>query len=142
LTQAEFESSIFWPLRRRDRLFVVAGAGTSFDGKPLPTEQYRLGRPLFLGAYAPGELRGDHFAVLTGGYLRGVGRLPDFLGGPIFLGGWLENGSAFDDLDKARLRTNGSVGAILDTLIGPVIVGGSFSFSGDWRYYIGVGRLF
>jgi NTE family protein len=142
LMQAEFESSIFWSLRRRDRLFVVAGAGTSFDGKPLPTEQYFLGRPLFLGAYDPGALRGDNFAVLTAGYLRGVGRLPDFLGGPIFLGGWLENGSAFDDLDKARLRTNGSVGAILDTLIGPVIVGGSFSFSGDWRYYIGVGRLF
>ena len=78
-----------------------------------------MARPLLLGAYDPGELRGDHFAVLTAGYLRGVGRLPDFLGGPIFLGGWLENGSAFDDLDKAKLRTNGSVGAILDTLIGP-----------------------
>jgi NTE family protein len=79
---------------------------------------------------------------VTAGYLRGVSRLPDFLGGPIFLGGWFENGSAFDHLDTAKLRSNGSVGAILDTLIGPVLLGGSFSFSGDWRYYIGVGRLF
>jgi len=142
LTQAEFGSSIFWPLRRRDRVFVVAAGGTSFNGKPLATEQYALGHPLILGAYSPGELRGDHFAVLTTGYLRGVGRVPDFLGGPIFLGGWLENGSVFNDLDKAKLRTNGSVGAILDTLVGPVILGGSFSFNGDWRYYIGVGRLF
>jgi NTE family protein len=133
---------MFWSLRRRDRLFVAAAAGTSFSGKPLPTEQYILGRPFLLSAYEPGQFRGDHFAVVTAGYLRGVSRLPDFLGGPIFLGGWFENGSAFDNLDTAKLRSNGSVGAILDTLIGPVLLGGSFSFSGDWRYYIGVGRLF
>jgi len=97
---------------------------------------------VLVGAFEPGQFRGDHFAVVTAGYLRGVARLPDFLGGPMFFGGWLENGSAFDDLGTAKSRSNGSVGAILDTLIGPVILGGSFSFSGDWRYYIGVGRLF
>jgi NTE family protein len=142
LTQSEIGSSIFWSVRRRDRLFVVAAGGTSFGNEPLPTEQFTVGRPFLLGAYDPGKFRGDHFAVLTTGYLRGVGRLPDFLGGPIFLGGWLENGSVFDHLDDAKLRSNGSVGAILDTLIGPVLLGGSFSYSGDWRYYIGVGRLF
>jgi hypothetical protein len=63
-------------------------------------------------------------------------------GGPIFAGGWIENGSAFDDIDQARLRTNGSVGAVLDTLIGPMIVGGSVSVDGNWRYYVAVGRLF
>ena len=75
-------------------------------------------------------------------YLRGVGRLPDFLGGPIFLGGWMESGSAFDDLDAARLKTNISVGTIAETLVGPVLLGGSFDFGGAWRYYIGIGRLF
>ena len=68
--------------------------------------------------------------------------MPDFLGGPIFVGGWLENGSAFDDIDDAKLRTNVSLGVLADTLIGPVLLGGSFDFSGAWRYYIGVGRLF
>lgn len=142
LTQAEINSSVFWSLRRRDRLFVVAAAGTSFDDKPLPNEQFQLGRPLHLGAYDIGEFRGDHYATLTAGYLRGVGRLPDFLGGPIFVGGWLENGSAFDDIDDAKLRTNASLGAVLDTLLGPMLLGGSFSFDGDWRYYVAIGRVF
>ena len=79
---------------------------------------------------------------MTAGYLRGVGRLPDFLGGPIFLGGWMESGSAFDDLDAAQLKTNISVGTIAETLVGPVLLGGSFDFGGAWRYYIGIGRLF
>ncbi len=142
VTQGDVELSNFWSVRRRDRLFLVAGAGTSFGDHPLPTEQFQLGRPLQLGAYDIGEIRGDHYGVLTLGYLRGVARLPDLLGGSIYLGGWLENGSAFDDIDKAQLKTCASVGAVMDTLIGPVILGASFSFDGNQRYYVGIGRIF
>ncbi len=60
----------------------------------------------------------------------------------IFLGGWLENGSAFDDIGTAKLRTNVSVGVIADTLFGPTLVAASADFRGAWRYYIGIGRLF
>jgi len=143
LTQAEGIATAFWSLRGlRDRLFLAGGAGTSFDGKPLPTEQFQLGRPFRLSAYDLGELRGDHYIVASAGYLRGIGRLPDFIGGPFFVGGWLENGSAFDSLDTARDRTDVGVGAIFDTLIGPLTAGASFSFDGRSRYYISIGRLF
>jgi NTE family protein len=142
LTQLEVRGSSFWSLRRRDRVFLAGGAGTSFDGNPLPTEQFQLGGPGRLGALNIGEFRGNHYGVVTLGYLRGVGRLPDFLGGPIFLGGWIENGSAFDDIDDAEFRTNISLGAILDTLIGPALLAISFDVEGDWRYYIGIGRIF
>jgi NTE family protein len=143
LTQAEGVATAFWSLRGlRDRVFLAGGAGTSFDGKPLPTDQFQLGRPFRLSAYDLGELRGDHYIVASAGYLRGVGKLPDFIGGPFFVGGWLENGSAFDSLDTAKDYTNVGVGAILDTLVGPVIVGASFSFDGRSRYYISIGRLF
>jgi NTE family protein len=142
LTQLEVRGSIFWSLRRRDRVFLAAGAGTSFDGNPLPTEQFQLGGPVRLGALNIGEFRGDHYGVVTLGYLRGVGRLPDFMGGPIFLGGWIENGSAFDDIDDAQFRTNFSLGAVLDTLIGPTLLAVSFDVEGDFRYYLGIGRIF
>ncbi len=141
VTQAEIRSSAFWSRRRRDRLFLAGSAGTTW-GHPLANEQFQLGGPLRLGAYNIGEFRGDHYGVLAAGYLRGVGRLPDFLGGPIFAGGWAETGSAFDDIDDAKIRTNVTLGVLADTLIGPVMLGGSFDFNGAWRYYIGVGRLF
>jgi NTE family protein len=142
LTQGEIDVSAFWSLRRRDRLFLLGAFGTSFGGHPLATEQFQLGRPLHLGAYDLGEVRGDHYGLLTVGYLRGVGRLPDLLGGPIFVGTWLENGAAFETLDTATLRTNTSVGAVIDTLVGPMILGASFSFDGSRRYYVGIGRIF
>jgi NTE family protein len=120
---------------------MAAGAGTT-SGHPFANEQFELGAPLRLGAYNPGELRGEHYGVVTAGYLHAIGRLPDFLGGPIFIGSWVENGSAFDDLAGATLRTNVSLGTIADTLVGPVLFGGSFDVRGGWRYYVGIGRLF
>ena len=107
---------------------------------PLPTDQFALGMPFRLSAYNTGELRGPHYYVATGGYLRQVGRLPDFMGGPVFAGGWLENGDAFDKWSRAGWRTNGGVGVVMDTLVGPVMVAGSWGFDGRWRTYIGVGR--
>ncbi len=141
LTQAELEGAIFWSVRRRDRFFVLAGGGTSFDGDPLPIAEFELGQPLRLGAVNVGELRGPKYLLLTTGYLFGVGRLPDFMGGPIFAGGWLENGSAFDRLSSAHLETNATIGLIADTIVGPVVLGTSIGFDGGWRYYIGVGRV-
>jgi NTE family protein len=143
LTQAEIGGSVFWPARKRlDRLFIGVGAGTSFDGHPLISDQFSLGLPLRLDAFDIGEKTGNHYMSVTAGYLRGVGRLPDFLGGPIFLGGWLENGSAFDKISTAQWSTQVGLGAVLDTLLGPVLVGASFGFNGEHRYNVAIGRLF
>ena len=102
-------------------------------------EEHRI--PIDVAA-GTSELRGRHYYVATGGYLRRVGRLPDFLGGPIFAGGWLENGDAFADWNDAGWKANGSAGVVMDTLVGPLIIAESWSFDGRWRTYFGVGRLF
>lgn len=57
-------------------------------------------------------------------------------------GGWLENGDAFDEWSHAGWRTNGGVGLVMDTLVGPVVLAGSWSFDGRWRTYLGIGRVF
>jgi NTE family protein len=142
LTQAQVDFSSFWTVRRRGRLFVVAVGGTSFDGKPLPTEQFSLGRTFRLDAFSVGERRGDHILLGTVGYLRQVGRLPDFLGGPVFAGGWFENGSAFNSDSDADFHSQFGLGVVLDTLIGPVVVGTGIGFDGAWRTFMGVGRVF
>jgi NTE family protein len=142
LTQLSGVANQFWSVGPRNRVFLYGGAGTSFGDVPLPTEQFALGMPFRLSAYDSGELIGPNYYVATGGYLRQIGRLPDFMGGPIFAGGWLENGDAFDEWSLARWRTNGGVGVVMDTLFGPVIVAGSWGFDGRWRTYLAVGRTF
>jgi NTE family protein len=142
LTQLAAAATHFWSAGPAGRVFVSGALGTSFDSVPLPTNQFALGTPFRLGAYDAGELRGPHYYVVTGGYLRRVGRLPDFMGGPVFAGAWLENGDAFQEWREAGLRTHGGVGLVMDTLIGPAILAGSWSFDGRWRTYLGIGRTF
>jgi NTE family protein len=141
LTQTALNASTFWS-RGGDRIFLVLGGGTSFGDDPLPTEQFTLGGPLRVGSYDLGELRNDHYGLLTMGYLKGLGRLPDFLGGPVFAGLWLENGSTFDDVAAARLHTSVSAGVVLDTLLGPAALGVSFGDNRRLRPYVSIGGFF
>jgi NTE family protein len=141
-TQLSAAADRFWSRGANHRLFAYGGIGTSFDAQPLPTQQFTLGIPFRLGAYDAGEIRGAHYYLATGGYLRRVGRLPDFMGGSVFMGGWLENGDAFDEWRDAAWRSHGGAGLVMDTLIGPAILAGNWSFDGRWRTYVGVGRLF
>ena len=144
LTQAELHvSSFFSPGRAaRNRLFVVLSGGTSFDDRPLPTRQFTLGYPFVLDAFRVGERRGDHYGVVTLGGARQVARLPDFLGGPVFAGAWLENGAAFDSHADVDVNTQVGFGVIADTLVGPVMIAGSAGVTGGWRTMFGVGRIF
>ncbi|HET9264133.1 MAG TPA: hypothetical protein VFO14_13870 [Vicinamibacterales bacterium] len=64
-----------------------------------------------------------------------MARLPDFVGGPLFLGSWIEGGSAFDEWEHLTWSTNLSLGVIADTIIGPVFGGFSFGFEGGTRFY-------
>ena len=102
LPQLAGEANRFWRKGERTWLFVLGGAGTSFHHQPLLVDQFPLGWPLHLGAYSVGEIRGDHYAIATAGLVRELGRMPDFLGGPIFAGAWVENGDAFDTGTRRR----------------------------------------
>jgi NTE family protein len=140
VTQLEAGSATFWRWRGRHRLFVVASGGTSFDREPV--SQFQLGYPFRLDAFNVGERRGDHYGVLTLGWLRQIGRVPDFLGGPIFIGSWFENGSAFNSGEDADVHTHAAFGIVLDSLIGPLVGGTSIGFDGGWRAFIAIGPLF
>ena len=140
VTQAEVNVSSFWSLNRRNRVFVVGSGGTSFDGKPI--SRFVLGLPFRLDAFSVGEVTGDHMAAFTVGYLRQLGRLPDFIGGGVHAGTWLENGAAFDSDEDADINTHLGVGLVMDTLLGPVVVGAGFGVDGGWRTFFGIGSVF
>src|SRR5436190_1768862 len=141
LAQLEGELSSVWSWRRElERVFVVAGGGTSFGAHPLPSDQFVLGLPLRLDAFAVGERRGDMFVAGTLGYLHMLGSLPHLLGGKVAGGGWVEHGSTYDGVDDVHWDTHGGLGVIAETLVGPGVVGFSFG-GGSRRFYIGFGRL-
>ena len=90
-------------------------AGTSFSSQPPTLYRFTLGGPFRLGAFDEDEFRGRHLLYANLTYLKSMGRLPDFLGGGIFVSLAGEAGSAFDELNEARFRANGTLGLSLDT---------------------------
>ena len=142
LTQLELGMTSFHSIGARNRVFAMLAGGTSFGDTPLPTRQFTVGYPFVLDAFSVGEVRGDHYASLSLGGMRRVARLPDFLGGPVFAGAWLENGAVFDTHENADLNSQIGLGLLADTLVGPVLIGTSVGFDGGWRVIFGVGRIF
>ena len=139
--QGEVLGSWFRRARAEDRLFVQYGVGTAFGEQPLVND-FSLGGPLRLGAYNNDELRGNNYVLATAGYLKKVGRLSDVLGGNIYLGGWLEQGSTHADWGDLSYRHSASLGLVLETLLGPIFGGASFDADGRFRLYVGLGPLF
>jgi len=142
LTQAEAGFSSFFTRRARHRLFVVGAGGTSFGDQPLATDQFTPGRLWQLDAFDVGEVRRDHYVLGTAGFLYRWRQLPDFMGGPVFAGAWLQNGVAFNSDEAANLHTHIGAGLVMDTLVGPVLIGASAGLDGAWRTFFGIGRIF
>ena len=142
LWQAELTGSRVWSWRRRQERFFIAGSGgSSFGNTPLLTDQFMLGIPFRLDAFTIGERRDDDYGVLTAGYLHVLAELPGFLGGAIMAGAWGETGSAWNSGTNPSVVGQGTVAAIIETLVGPAAVRYSIG-GGSRRFAFGVGRLF
>jgi NTE family protein len=137
---AQGEARLSWAHKvgRRERLFAIAGGGTSF-GKDPGVNLFRLGGPFNLGGYNNDSITGDNYLLGMVGVLHEWFRLPDLLGGGAYLGGWIENGSAFDDWKQAKYYGSASAGFVAETLLGPVFLGGSVNNDGSARFYVALG---
>jgi len=138
LLSGEADALLFAPVGRRGRLFFRASGGTSF-GSTAVINAFALGGPFALGALNEGELRGSHFVLGSAGYLHQVYRFAQGAAGAIYVGGWIETGSAFDRWRGTHMRTNLSVGLIVDTPLGPVSAAYSLGFDGRNRFYASLG---
>jgi NTE family protein len=139
--QGEVRASWFGPVGGRQRVFVSGGGGTSFGHDP-GFDQFGLGGPFRLGSFNNDELRGDNYVLGVAGLLHEWFQLPDVLGGNAYLGGWLEQGSAFDSWSEAEYEAALSAGVVLETLFGPAFLGYSQSLTdGGGRFYIALGPL-
>ena len=137
--QGEVVASWFKRVRTRQRLFLSGGAGTSFGDDP-GINQFRLGGALRLGALNADEVRGNNYLLGVVGLLHEWFRLPDVLGGNVYVGGWLEQGSAYDRWADAEYESSLTAGMVLETLFGPAFLGYSQSLNqGSGRFYISLG---
>lgn len=144
-TQAETRNNIFFPVSRVNKRtigFAFGGAGATFGGTAPLIRQFTLGGPFRLGGYGFEEFRSSNYIQAGGGFLYNPEIFPTFLGGKAYVGAWYEGGSAFERIGNANYRQSISGGAILETPLGPVFLGGSMNENGRGRFYFSFGKIF
>jgi len=107
--------------------------------------EFRLGGFLNLSGVDPGQFQGDVLGYGALVYYRQVGRLPGALGGGFYLGGALEAGNVWQEVDQAELsdlRPAGAIFAGVDTLLGPAYLGYGRASQGFDSYYFFLGFPF
>jgi NTE family protein len=139
--QAEFAATGFHSFSHRNRMFFRAAAGTSFAAHPY-FNAFSLGGPFRMSAYLNDELRGAHFGLIGAGYMRQLPRLPSWVGGHAYVAVWVEGGSAFQSRSAVTWHQDVAAGVIIDSMIGPVFVGGSVGPGGHSRVYFSLGPFF
>jgi NTE family protein len=140
--QAESRFDAFHSLSERNIVFAFGGGGTTF-GKTAPLfQQFTLGGLFNVGGYGSGEFRNSNYLRSGFGVLREAFSAPPYIGGKLYLGGWYEGGSAFENFGAAKYRQSVTGGALLQTRIGPIFVGGSFAEGGRRKLYFSLGRFF
>ena len=141
-TQAENRTSVFHSINERNILFGIGGAGTTFGATSPVLRQFTLGGLFRIGGYGYEEFRGSNYLHAGGGILTSPKAFPEILGRKIYLGAWYEGGSMFENFDTASYRQSVSGGAIVDTPIGPIFLGGGVNERGHGQFYFSFGRIF
>ena len=141
-TQAESDFSAFDKIGDRNIIFGFGGGGTTFNRTAPLFQQFTLGGLFNVGGYGSSEFRSSN--LLHGGFgvLRETFSAPAYIGGKLYFGGWYEGGSSFENFGDASYRQSVTGGALLETRIGPIFLGGSFGEGGRRKLYFSLGRFF
>ncbi len=141
MAQGETRINAFKPISELNTAFAFGGAGTSFGSTAPVLRQFTLGGPFRLGGYGVDEFRGSNYVHGGVGVLHSRQILPAIFGGKGYVGAWYEGGTVFDRFENANYRQSLSAGAIVETPLGPILIGGGVNEKGKGRFFFSFGRF-
>ncbi len=123
-------------------IYFGARGGTTFGNEQVGVPLFALGGPNAFAAYGQNELLTDQYYQFQVGYLRKVAKLPVLLGEGLYFNGLFEVGRVF--APPFESQTPGDVvGALLvNTIFGPIELGGAIGTAGHERVFFKLGRIF
>jgi len=140
--QLKLNGSQFIPITTKGSVFGSASFGTSFNDTAGFFQKFSLGGPFRLGAYSRDQFLGNHLAYASIGYRYELFRLPVLVGKKVYATAGFESGSAFDSFDHIAVHNSINIGALAETILGPVALAGSVSSTGRTKVNFSIGRLF
>jgi NTE family protein len=134
----------FFQINKPSSVFLNAYGGTSYGYKTgIPA--FNLGGPTRWAAYGENELLTNQYFLFQTGYIRTLKQLPPLLGSTIDFIGEFEIGKTYQLPNGPKppyLPGDVVGGLIVNTLFGPVEIGGAVGNYGHAKFFFQVGRVF
>ena len=144
--------SIFKRIGGPSTVYISAQGGTTFGYTQTGLPQFYIGGSARgLPAYGSNELLTNKYALGTVGYIRQLAPLPAFLGRGIYLVTNVQGGRVYQLPASAfplapplssRYPVSGAAAVVVDTIFGPVLIGGAAGDTGHHRFFFQLGRIF
>ena len=122
--------------------YFSAAGGTSFGNERIGVPPFSLGASNYFAAYGQNELLTNQYYLFQTGYLRKVLKLPVLLGEGVYFNGLFEVGKVFAPPFKSQVPGDISAAMVINTIFGPLSVGGAVGTAGHQRVFFKLGRIF
>jgi len=139
---AELSMLGFRNFRDNSSFYLGASGGSTLWQNPSGLPPFSLGGSFRLPAYNTNELLTNQYFLFQGGYVRKLGALSPLAGGRILLFAGVDVGKAYYVKDASHLPSDGSAGLIINTLFGPIVVGGAIGDTGHYKLFFEIGRAY
>lgn len=123
-------------------VYFGAHGGTSFGNELIGVPSFSLGGTNVFAAYGQNEILTNQYYQFQAGYLRRLIRIPVLLGDAVYLNGMAEAGKVFATPFQSQLPADGVVALVVNTIFGPLEVGGAAGATGHRRVFFRLGRIF
>lgn len=139
---AELSVLGFTPLSSKSSIYMGASGGSTLWENPGGLPPFTLGGSFRVPAYNSNELLTNQYFLFQGGYVRKLATLSPLAGGKILFFASADVGKAYYVKHDSHLPSDGSVGLLINTLLGPVVVGGAVGDAGHYKLFFEVGRAY
>ena len=141
---SELHLQNFWRLSDPSSVFLNAYGGTSYGYKTgIPA--FSLGGVTHFLAFGENELLTNQYYLFQGGYIRKLLQMPPLLGSTIDFLATFEVGKTYQLPNGPKppyLPADAAGALVVNTLFGPVEVGGAVGDYGHVKFFFQVGRIF
>lgn len=139
---SELQMTLFKPVTRPSSLFLAADGGTTFTYHQTGVPPFSLGGNQNLLAYGTNEFLTNQYFLFKAGFIHQILELPPIVGDKLYVIGAYEIGKVYDIPNVSSLPMDGYAGLIVNTFVGPVLIGGAYGATGHHKVFFRLGRVF
>ena len=132
----------FLPMGKRNTVYGIAEGGSTFGHSQVGIPEFSLGSPSRLAAYGLSEILTNQYFYFRMGYLHRLAELPAFLGSGIYVDAHYELAKPYGGLSGGSLPNDGVLGIVVQTIFGPMTIGGSIGDRGHNKWFFQFGKVY